>query len=78
MTNLLRIYDGRPKSQSLAVDGENLYVLNNPPAGSTVSKVPKAGGIATVLAHESAVAVAVDDGALYWATLDGRIRRLSK
>ncbi len=42
-------------------------------------KVPKAGGTATVIAHDaSPIAIAVDATSVYWSDLGGEIRRIPK
>jgi hypothetical protein len=61
-----------------ALDGTFLYFGDKPASGGMVVKVPKLGGTPTVIAHEEATALAVDDTAVYWATPKGFIRRLLK
>jgi len=61
-----------------ALDATFLYFGDKPASGAMVVKVPKLGGTPTVIAHEEATALAVDDTAVYWATPKGYIRRLLK
>ena len=61
-----------------ALDATYLYFGDKPASGGLLLKIPKLGGTATVIAHEEATALAVDDTAIYWATPKGYIRRLLK
>ena len=58
-------------------DGGALYWVNR--LGS-VRKVPKAGGAVSTLAvgQSGAIAIAVDEAFVYWATQAGALRRIAK
>ena len=59
----------------LAIDASHIYWIDG---ASGVMKLPKAGGTPSVaVADTRAVAIAVDDNALYWAS-NGSIKRLAK
>lgn len=61
------------------LDASYLYWCDNPAPGAVIQKVALAGGTPTVLVkNERAVAMAVDEAAIYWATSDGSIERQLK
>jgi hypothetical protein len=71
---------GQPGPAGIAVDPEGggaLYWVNR--VGS-VRKVPKAGGDVDTLAvgQVGAIAIAVDEAFVYWATQAGDLRRIAK
>lgn len=79
-SGLVALASGQPGPAGIAVepaDGGAIYWVNR--AGS-VRKVPKAGGPVTTLAvgQINAVAIAVDDAFVYWATQAGDVRRIAQ
>jgi hypothetical protein len=62
----------------VAFDENYVYWVDSLPIG-TVMRVAKGGGAPDIIARDtSPVAIAVDDGAVYWSDLGGNIMRLGK
>ncbi len=62
----------------LSLDATTVYWADNPPTGPAILGVSKQGGVPVSIVSAQALAVAVDAAAVYWATSDGAIQRLSK
>lgn len=79
-SDLVVLADDQPSPAGVAVDPEGsgaVYWVNR--VGS-IRKVPKAGGDVTTLAvgQLDAIAIAVDEAFVYWATRAGDVRRIAK
>jgi hypothetical protein len=65
-------------AKAAVADDTYLYWADYPTPQGVVMKVSFTDGDVSVVSNEAAVALAVDDTAIYWATPNGSIRRLLK
>ena len=69
-----------PNSAAAVVDATSVFIAHRPgmkEVGDVVKYARMASG-SSVIAAEGASALAIDSNAVYWATTDGRIRRMAK